>query len=162
VVKIMDDAERNRILQEAHATLDRLRFTQPVEPHDQTAPDPLDTWKRSRPQPEPKPRQRKLDTAPVDWSAVIDQRVGRMKTFVMDVIGEALRESFNIERAAYADALKERDRQIAKLECELAKQAAQVAKLEVRLIQSEIAHDDRSKVIDLPALPKRQDSVQLG
>jgi hypothetical protein len=69
---------------------------------------------------------------------------------------EALRETFTIERGAYADALKEPDRQIAKLECELAKQAAQVAKLEMRLIQSEIERD-RSKVLDLPALPKRQE-----
>ena len=46
---------------------------------------------------------------------------------------------------------------INQLEAELAKQAAQVARLEVRLIQSEIERD-RSKVIDMPnVLTKRQE-----
>jgi hypothetical protein len=145
--------DRHQIMHDAHATLDRLNAAQPREPRDPAAPDVLKEWKRYMPKPEPKKHERGLDTAPVDWSSIIDERVGNMKEFVMDVLGQALCESFNIERSAYQDALKERDNKIVKLEAELAKLAVQTSKLEVRVIQNEIERD-RNKVLDLPALPK--------
>jgi hypothetical protein len=149
----MDDAERNRIIREAHATLDRLNSAQPTEARDPAAPDVLKEWKRHMPKPEPKKRERGLDTAPVDWSSIIDQRVADLKEFTMTVLAEAFKATIEIERGAYIDALRERDNKIIKLESELAKLAVQTSKLEVRVIQNEIEHD-RSRVLDLPALPK--------
>jgi hypothetical protein len=149
----MDDKQRHRIMREARETVDRLNAMAPTEPRDPAAPDVIKEWKRHMPKPEPKRRERGLDTAPVGSSSVIDQRVASMKDFVMTVLGEALCATFDIERGAYIDALKERDSKIARLEVELAKLAVQTSKLEVRVIQNEIEHD-RSKVLDLPALPK--------
>jgi hypothetical protein len=108
------------------------------------------------PKPEPPPRQRDLDTAPVDWDAVINQRVANMKDFVMVVLGEALCETLKIERGAYADALRERDNKIVKLEAEIAKQAVHIAKLEVRVIKNEIDNDRDKEIIELPPLPKQE------
>jgi hypothetical protein len=158
----MDD-ERFRIMRSARATVDRLNGMPTSEPRDPGLSDALEQWARNMPKPEPKPkRESKLDTMPINWDAVINQRVTDMKGFVMEVLAAALRESFEIERGAYADALKKRDAKIAQLETELAKQAAQTARLEVRVIQNEIADhernrsvDDGNKTIDLPAWPRK-------
>jgi hypothetical protein len=155
----MDETERRKILDEAYSTLDRLNAAPPSEPRDPVALDVLKEWRRNMPRPEPKPRERTLDTAPVDWSSVIDQRIARMKDFVMEVIGGALCESFNIERNAYADAVKERDRKIAHLEVELLRAQAELEKLKVRVIQGEVDRDrENGKVLDLP-LVKRQEQL---
>jgi hypothetical protein len=74
----------------------------------------------------------------------------------MNIIGEALRESFAIERAAYADALKERDRKIAHFEVELLRARAEIEKLKLRIVQGEVDRDREDKVIDLPQLPLRK------
>jgi uncharacterized coiled-coil protein SlyX len=145
----MNTAERDRIMQQAHATLDRLRDLQPSEPRD--TPDVLKEWQRNKPQAESAPRKRGLDTAPVDWDAIINTRIATMKDFVMEVIGQALRESFEIERAAYRNALNSRDQKINQLETELAKQAATIARLEARVIKNEIDgdRDRRNKLVDV-------------
>lgn len=59
----MTDDERQRIFDEAHATLDRLRrTTETFSARDCTEDDPLQAWARDMPQPEPEPRRPKLDT----------------------------------------------------------------------------------------------------
>jgi hypothetical protein len=109
---------------------------------------------------EPPRREPGLDTAPIDWSSEIDQRVASMKEFVIDVVGEALNQSFNLERNAYAAALHERDTKIGKLELELTQLAASHARLEVRLLQAIADGDGHAKAIDLPnPLPARRRDV---
>jgi hypothetical protein len=151
----MDETERRKILDEAYSTLDRLNTVRPSEPRSATAPDVLEEWKRNMPRPEPKPRERGLDTSPVDWNVIINQRVASMKDFVITVLGEALKETFEIERGAYQDALSKRDQRIGQLECELLRVRADLERLNLRVIKNEV--DGHDKVIDLPALPKRPD-----
>jgi hypothetical protein len=157
----MNDEQRSRILQEARDNVDRLASVRPRERiiTNVINEDKLAAWKRTMPKPEPKPRQRGLDTAPVDWSSIIDERIGNMKEFVMDVLGQALCESFNIERGAYADALKERDRKIGQLELDLLRAQAELARLNTRVIQGEVDRDRESKVIDVPLVTKQRDSI---
>jgi hypothetical protein len=144
-------SERDRIMRTAHAALDRLRDLQPSEPPDPAASDRLEQWRRGIPKPEPAPRKRGLDTAPVDWDARIAAAVSREHELLMDVLAQAFRETFRVERDAISAALSARDAKIALLETELAKQAAQTARLEVRVISNEIERDrDRSdKLVDV-------------
>jgi hypothetical protein len=154
----MDAAERYRIVQQARDAVERTAHINPAEWSPRAAPDVLKEWKSNMPKAEPPKRARGLDTAPVDWSSIIDERVFNMKEFVMTVLGEALRETFNVERNAYAAALQERDKTIADLELKLLRTQAEVAKLNASVIELKLEHDrEQGKVLDLPALPKRQD-----
>jgi hypothetical protein len=87
----------------------------------------------------------------VDWDAIINERVNNMKSFVLDVLGEALKQSFELERNAYIDALKSRDTKINQLEAEIAKQAVTISKLEVKIIELGIARDrnGNGKLVDV-------------
>jgi hypothetical protein len=153
----MDTAERYRILQQARDAVERTAHINPSEWSALAAPDVLKDWKSNMPKAEPPKRVRGLDTAPVDWDAIINARITNMKDFVMTVIGEALRESFEIERAAYADAVQQRDRKIADLELTLLHTQAEVAKLNASVVELKLERDrEQGKVLDLPPLPKRQ------
>ena len=148
--------EQRRLIREARETCERVgRLTSRDKTnHDSNRTEP-GSWRRHVATEEPKRRERGLDTAPIDWSTEIEHRVASMKTFVMDVIAQALTASFEIERSAVVDELRKRDAAISKLECEIARQGATIARLEARIIQGEVDHD-RSKVLDLPAWPQRK------
>jgi hypothetical protein len=155
----MDNAERLRILTEARDACERTAHLNAAEwsPRAAAAPDVLKEWKNNMPKAEPPKRARGLDTAPVDWDAIINTRIASLQDFVMTVIGEALRESFEIERGAYQEALRKRDKKIADLELTLLRTQAEFEKLRLRVIEHE--HGEQGKVLDLPALPKRQSQV---
>jgi hypothetical protein len=159
MVSIMNETERRRILDEARQTVERTASINAAEwsPRDPSAPDVLEQWRSNMPKAEPPQRQRGLDTAPIDWSSVIDQRLGNMKHCVLEVVGQALHESFDIERSAYAAALEKRDAKINKMECELVRAQAEIAKLNLRVVEMSIEHDrERERVLDLPPLPKNK------
>jgi hypothetical protein len=159
----MNETERMRILAEARAALERTAHINAAEGSEYVVDeDRLEAWRRGRPQHEPKSKREHLDTARTDWSSIVDQRIAAMRDFLVTVVGEALRESFSLERGAYSDALKQRDTAISTLECALAKQAALIAKIELRVIENEIADherkrsvDDGNRTIDLPAWPRK-------
>jgi hypothetical protein len=112
VVTIMDDNAKRRILEQARDAVERTAHINPAEWSPRATPDVLKEWQRNKPQPEPKRRERGLDTAPIDWSHVIDQRVGAMKTFVLDVLAQALSACVDGERKAIKEALDARDTKI--------------------------------------------------
>ena len=153
----MTDQAWRSIREEAQQTLDRLADFKPATATSEPSSGRSEpgSWRRHVATEEPKRRERGLDTAPIDWSTEIEHRVASMKTFVMDVIAQALTASFEIERSAVVDELRKRDAAISKLECEIARQGATIARLEARIIQGEVDHD-RSKVLDLPAWPQRK------
>lgn len=72
-------------------------------------PDPLAAWKALMPKPEPEKRQRGLDTmppSPIDWTAVtavIDQRIEAERTFMREVVAEAMVEKLTEERKAFTE-----------------------------------------------------------
>jgi hypothetical protein len=115
----MTDAERDRIMRTAHETLERLRDLPPVQACDPAAHATPEQWRRSMPpQPEPPKRERKLDTADVDWDARIAAAISREHELLMDIIAQAFRKTFKVERDAIAAALAARDKRIIELENE--------------------------------------------
>jgi hypothetical protein len=141
----MDEVTRNRICREAADTIERLRNIEHEERPERTS------WKAPQPEP-PKPRERGLDTAPVDWDAVINTRLVATKDYMLEAIGQAIAEVIRIERSHHADELKT---QAVHFEAVLAKHEAEVARLALRVV--ELTHDrERNKVLDLPQWPSRK------
>ncbi len=142
----MDTDKKRRILAEARAAIERTAHINAAEwsPHAAAV-------ERNTPAPEPKKQERGLDTAPIDWSSIIDQRIDNVKDLLVEVIGEALSQTFERQRDAYEAALHQRDSKIASLEIELAKLTVQISKLEVRVIEAEMRDRERGKVLDLPS-----------
>jgi hypothetical protein len=156
----MDDKTRRELeLEDARRTVERVssslsdRDETVIRREVHTVGYEPGSWRRNVATQEPPKREPGLDTAPIDWSAEIDCRVASMREFVMDVLGEALNQSFAIERNAHAAAMHERDAKIGKLELELVQLAASHAKLEVRLLQA-LADGDHTKAIELPSWPR--------
>jgi hypothetical protein len=103
----MTEEERRRILDEARATLAR--------PMERYTPKRGGEWKPPA-EPEPEPPPRGLDTAPTDWSAVIDGRIASARAamgaeleatraFVLEVVAEALGEALADHRKEAAGEL---------------------------------------------------------
>jgi hypothetical protein len=88
------------------------------------------------------------------WRAYISSEIRGAIVAASSGIAEHLAE----EWSKVGDALVLRDRQIGKLEVELARTQAELARLTARVIQSEIASGDgHAKTIDLPnPLPTRR------
>jgi hypothetical protein len=142
----MDEATRNRIIEEAHQTLERLNNQHEPRPE-------LKPWKGpAEPEP-PKRRERGLDTAEMDWSAVIDQRVGSMKDFVMEVVAASIAEVLRIEREHYASEMEKCDQRIGKLEVDLSQAVVAHERLNLKFLELSIEREreQRSKgIVDLP------------
>ena len=106
--------------------------------------DPLVKWERGRPQPEPPPRVRGLDTAPIDWSAVIDKRIMAEREHTNALLIELIAE-------LQGQAADDLERATMSLTCEVADLRVVVADL-----RTVIASEKAGTVVDLPSLPSRR------
>src|SRR5262245_64810350 len=104
--------------------------------------DPLDRYDAHQLLNKPKP-ERKLDTAPVDWDARIRAAISRERQFQRDVLAEVIAE-------LRAEASNDLERATRSLTAELADLKATLAELRLALAS------DRTKPLDLPALPSRR------
>jgi hypothetical protein len=159
VVRKFSDAERERILAEACATLQRgeaERYAPPAEPRE----DSVAKWKREadeqeqrfareRKRQEERPLERRiaaleqqLADARSELRAEIDQRIANERQFMLEVVGEALGEAWATQRADAKNELNDELRSLRIDLCEL-----QTTLCELRQV---IAADHGSKVIDLP------------
>jgi len=104
-------------------------------------------WKL--PEPEPPPRERGLDTSPVNWSSVIDQRIADARGYLLEVITETVAELAERQRDAIDDAMRPLRAEL----CELKISNAELRVANAALREQLSAGDDST--IDLPALPLR-------
>jgi len=136
----MSDEERERILGEARATLDRLSDMEPA---------PLDPFKgpdwtqREPPAPQPVRREHKLDTAPIDWDARIAAAVAQERKYLLDVLGGVLTELMQREHANAKGDLAD---EVRSLRLELTELATTVAELR-RTLATERAADAGEPVL---------------
>ena len=93
--------------------------------------------------------RRKLDAAPIDWSAEIDQRVGNTREYLVEVIIETIAELTERQREAISDAVRPLREQLFEVKIANAELRIKLAELREQLAA------DGSKVLDLPALPLR-------
>jgi hypothetical protein len=99
--------------------------------------DPLaDDRQPDEPPPAP---ERKLDTAPIDWAAVIDERIAADRQFTLDVLAEVIAE-------IQAQATDDLERATRLLTAELADLKATLAELRLTMAS------DKSVPLDLPPL----------
>lgn len=108
-------------------------------------------WKL--PEVEPMPRQRKRDTAPVDWSSVIDQRIAAERRFLIEVVGQAVGEVRDQIETNLRKEFEEQLRQARVDACD-----AKIRLAELRLSFTELREQlggSHGGTIDLPALPLR-------
>jgi hypothetical protein len=77
---------------------------------------------------------------------------------VQAFIGNVIEEVVAHERDELIDAMQKRDRAIERLEVELTKTQAELAKLNLRVVEMSVDRDrERGKVLDLPPLPKSRE-----
>jgi hypothetical protein len=150
----MDEAERQRIIGESFETLDRLADLEPREPP--SVEDRLAYRKRQvqlerveRPAPEQLTEHEQARLTAGQWQAWVHEQINIGLRAAAVGISEAEVEVINELR----DAIARRDRKLEKLETELTKVHAEVARLEARLIKSEVDNERRS----LPLPPLRRD-----
>jgi hypothetical protein len=102
------------------------------------------------PEPEPVPRERGRDTSPVNWSAVIDQRIAAEHAFMVEVIAEVVATLADRQRDAIDDAMRPLRVELAELK---------ISNAELRLVnvalREQLAAGGHGTAIDLPALPLR-------
>jgi hypothetical protein len=85
----------------------------------------------------------------VAWERWVAAQVREGTKAAGAAIAEVVREQLD----DIAAAIDKRDQKIGKLEVEITKLAAQVARWELKILQAEVDRDrERSKVLDLPAL----------
>ena len=97
--------------------------------------------------PQPEPPRRKLDTMPVDWSAVIDERIASERELIATTIGAAIGDYVRDVRAEAKDELA----------AEVRKLWAIVTELQTTLKAFDrIEHASKAKAepLDLPTLPR--------
>ena len=97
--------------------------------------------------PEPEPPRRKLDTMPVEWSAVIDERIASERELISTTIGAAIGDYVRDVRAEAKDELA----------AEVRKLWAIVTELQTTLKAFDrIEHASKAKAepLDLPTLPR--------
>jgi hypothetical protein len=135
----MTDADRRRILREARELLERRpEYEPPPEPVRRRVYDPGPAELPTPP--------RRLDTPPPDFEAWLQERLAAerqvMLRAIVRIVGRSLGESVAAERAAWEGKLRE-----LRLEC---------AKLSSTLDSlHDVISAERSKVLELPALPRR-------
>jgi hypothetical protein len=162
----MDEAAQ-RIIDEARATLDRLNAMPPSEPRTRVVEreeDPLARYKREAEEQEARfaaaRAQRKAEEAAErdgaarrEWQRWIGEQLHEAMKATGIAIAEVVRERFD----EVDDALAKRDQKIERLEVELLKAQAEIAKLNARVVQGEVDRDrERRSSLDLSALPSRQ------
>jgi hypothetical protein len=122
LVKDMTEEERQAILEEAMATVERLQFTEPR--HNAPDEDALLRWKRGMPREEPK-RERGLDTIQshddgqnIDWSG--------WERWIAAHLRNAMEEQKRFQRALLTELIvrmrEEREQDIEKLRASFAEQ----------------------------------------
>jgi hypothetical protein len=153
------DMTKDEILRDARNTVARVsrslsekRETTP----DSVGPNRLDAWREDTMKREAEFRalraaRKAAEDAERDdgaaWRAYISSEIRSAIVAASSGIAEHLAE----EWAKIGAALDRRDKQIGKIELELARTQAELAKLTARVIQSEIADaDGHAKTIDLP------------
>jgi hypothetical protein len=160
----MNDAEKQRILNEARETIARVDR---LPPRDETVQPPsmnrLDAWRQSVLRQEAEfaeaRRKRAADgdaerIASERWQAWIQTEIRNCMVSIGTALGEHMAETND----KIADALDRRDRTISKLEVELARTQAELARLTVRVVGQEVEQDRKASggaVVDLPAWPRK-------
>jgi hypothetical protein len=105
--------------------------------------DALEHWTSMRePEPDEPAPVRKLDTAPIDWSAMIDKELLAEREFILSIVREAICDQ--LERARRT-ARRELAAEIRSLKLEVAKLATTIAELR------SAGAGENARVIDLPA-----------
>ncbi|WOH60930.1 hypothetical protein [Bradyrhizobium sp. BWC-3-1] len=105
------------------------------------------------PEVEPPPRERKRDTSPVDWSSVIDQRIGAEHAFMAQLLAELIATLTDRQEKAIEDAVRPLQSELGQMKGDAAQQ--KVAFCELRVALNEQLAADHGKTIDLPQLPLR-------
>jgi hypothetical protein len=160
----MDNAERRRIIDEAHSTLDRLNGMRPAErPRIEHEEDALAKYKREADETAARRAAARAELeAGTDaehaaaWQAHIQQQVDAAAARVQQFVGNVVSEVIANERTELAEALRRRDQKIERLEVELVKAQAELAKLSARVIQGEVDRDRERRSFDASMLPTRQ------
>jgi hypothetical protein len=143
------DEDRRRVLAEARRNIERRDEEQPTsrisDLKSYPPPKPRAASEWTLPAPEPPPIERKLDTVPVDWARIIDQRVATARgelaaefeagielrqEALLQGMGEAFRDALDALSCEFKNAL---DRESAKRDVELANIRVEVAKLAVEV-----------------------------
>jgi hypothetical protein len=151
------ERERERIMAEAVAN---LRRRDEAEVKRKPAPPVLNHEWQLPEQQEPEP-PRGLDTAPIDWSSIIDRRVAAAvaavraemlaevetsRAFVLEIVGEAMGQVWATQREDAATELRDVKTALAEVERTLGEVARTLAQ-------------ERARVLDLPALPRRSSDL---
>jgi hypothetical protein len=163
----MDDRTKQRVLDEAQENVERLAHVsarQPAAGDSNESPDPIAKWRKGVEAQEREfasaraKRQADAD-AGRDAAVAWQNWVGREIADAVKGIGKGLGEVLSDKLVQISRAFDERDERISKLECELLRLQVELAKLDVRFIQSQVERDRESgKVLDLP-LVKRQERI---
>jgi hypothetical protein len=140
----MSNNDARRILREARALLEQQPAPYTPSPRAVLLHDEPDEPDEFEPAPAPEP---KLDTAPPNWSD-IEERFAQEREFSLAVIAEALALTM---RDAQEDVEKELQYQVRTLKADIAAAQDAVAQLRSALDL------ERTRVLDLPALPARRD-----
>ena len=147
--------ERARQMREANrAAIEELeqqrREREYLEEMGQLQPERRE-WKL--PEVEPPPRERKRDTSPVNWSAVIDQRIAAERQFLIQVVGEAIGE---VREQIEESTRKEFEEQLRQARVDAAEAKIRLAELRISFTElREQLSAGHGGTIDLPALPLR-------
>ncbi|MEY9235443.1 hypothetical protein ABIF78_007766 [Bradyrhizobium japonicum] len=139
--------QENEQRREELAAAQRERENDPLaEAMRQPLVDPLAKWRCEQQQGAPPARQRRLDTSPVNWSAV-DQRIGGMRKYLLEVITGTIAELAERQRDAIDDAMRPLRVELAEL---------RISNCEVRAANAELCEQlAAGHVTDLPPLPLR-------
>jgi len=141
MVTVMDEQERERILAEARASLERLASPGAAPPAASRDTEAVASEPEPKPDLEPAPA---LDTAAID--ARIAAAIAAERGFTREAIGRALGEALAKEREMVREQLRS----------ELRSLHIGVAQIETALAELRaVLAAERGQVIDLPPLPLR-------
>jgi hypothetical protein len=159
----MDEAAR-QIIDDARATLDRLNAAPPIEPRPRAferEEDPVAKYRREAEEQEARfaaarAKRKTAEDAERDgatrreWQSWIEAQLHEAMKATGIAIAEAVRERFD----EVDDALAKRDQRIEKLELELVRAQADIAKLNARVVQGEVDRDrERRSSLDVMRPP---------
>jgi hypothetical protein len=159
----MDEQERQKIIAESRELLDRpFQPHQPIEASRPQFGRSIEQWRA-----EVEQQERKFARARAQRRSQTDaEREREATSFWQNWVGGRIREAMTTVARAIAEevnshfedlssALARRDQKIEKLEVELARMAATVGKLEVKVLQAEVDADRRRSSLDAMPPPSR-------